>query len=253
MKTCAALLALYLLCDLPALAQSKEDVIYLYDANWQPIEAKKASYFLRVKKVNDTTWQWDTYNYAGPLLKSEITRDEQGEIQDGQSYFYKPGKGTVDSIHDYRNNLAHGSWYYYNDTGAVYLEKRFFNGRLIHTVSRLHPDSVARREKMVDTADDDEIESEFRGGARGWLNHINKNIRYPERALNWMIQGRVVVQFIVDTVGRVSEPRIFKSLEFSVDEEALRIIQKSPLWTPAFQRGRKVKSYKRQPIDFRLQ
>ena len=63
----------------------------------------------------------------------------------------------------------------------------------------------------------------------------------------------VVVQFIVDTLGNVSMIDLFKSVEYSIDEEAKRLIFKSPSWSPAILDGAKVKGYMRQPVIFRLE
>jgi protein TonB len=63
----------------------------------------------------------------------------------------------------------------------------------------------------------------------------------------------VVIQFIVDKEGHVVSPEISQSVEYSIDQEALRLIKKSPFWQPAMLDGKIVKSYKKQPITFRLE
>jgi len=64
--------------------------------------------------------------------------------------------------------------------------------------------------------------------------------------------GDVRLKFIVETDGSITETEIDRSVEYSLDEEALRIINQSQKWIPASKDGRKVRSYKRQPINFRL-
>ncbi len=99
-----------------------------------------------------------------------------------------------------------------------------------------------------------EIESEFPGGAGAWLRYLNKNLRYPDDAVNNEIQGTVVVQFIVDKEGNVSDVQAISGPESGgLREEAVRVIKKSGKWTPAVQNGRQVKSYKKQPIVFKLE
>jgi len=98
-----------------------------------------------------------------------------------------------------------------------------------------------------------EIESEYPGGPAAWLRYLNKNFRYPEEAINNEIQGVVVVQFIVDKEGNVSDVEAVSGPEQGgLREEAIRVIRRSGLWTPAIQNGRKVKSYKKQPVIFKL-
>jgi protein TonB len=97
-----------------------------------------------------------------------------------------------------------------------------------------------------------EIQSDFPGGSAAWLRYLNKNLRYPDEALNIGIEGAVVVQFIVDKEGNVSEVEAISGPEQGgLREEAVRVIKKSGKWTPAIQNGRSVKSYKKQPIIFR--
>lgn len=99
-----------------------------------------------------------------------------------------------------------------------------------------------------------EIESEFPGGSAAWLRYLNKNLRYPDDAVNNEIQGTVVVQFIVDKEGNVSDVQAISGPDQGgLRDEAVRVIKKSGKWTPAIQNGRQVKSYKKQPIVFKLE
>ena len=96
-----------------------------------------------------------------------------------------------------------------------------------------------------------EIESEYPGGLPAWQRFLNRNLRYPQQAIDQEIQGFVLVQFIVDKQGNVSDVQAVSGPE-ELRAEAIRVIKKSGQWTPAIQNGRPVKSYKRQPIGFRL-
>jgi len=99
-----------------------------------------------------------------------------------------------------------------------------------------------------------EIESEYPGGSAAWLRFLNKNLRYPEEAVNNEIQGTVIVQFIVDKEGNVSDVQAVSGPEAGgLREEAMRVIKRSGRWTPAIQNGRNVKSYKKQPVGFKLE
>jgi protein TonB len=99
-----------------------------------------------------------------------------------------------------------------------------------------------------------EIESEYPGGTAAWQRYLNKNFRYPDEAVNNEIQGTIVVQFIVDKEGNVSDVQAISGpAEGGLRDEAVRVIKKSGKWTPAVQNGRQVKSYKKQPIVFKLE
>ena len=97
-----------------------------------------------------------------------------------------------------------------------------------------------------------EIESDYPGGQAAWQRYLLKTLRYPQEAQDNEIQGTVVVQFIVDKAGVVSNVEAIAGPS-ELRDEAVRVIKKSGSWTPAVQNGRQVKSYKKQPIVFRLE
>jgi len=98
-----------------------------------------------------------------------------------------------------------------------------------------------------------EIESTFPGGPGAWLRFLNKNLHYPDDAMNNEISGRIMVRFIVDKDGNVSDVEAVSGPEKGgLREEAIRVIKKSGKWTPAQQNGRYVKSYKQQPVTFEM-
>lgn len=98
-----------------------------------------------------------------------------------------------------------------------------------------------------------EIESEYPGGAAAWLRYLNRNFRYPDDGLNNLIEGTVIVQFIVDKDGNVSDVQAISGPnDGGLRQEAMRVIRKSGIWIPAIQNGRKVRSYKQQPVIFKI-
>lgn len=99
-----------------------------------------------------------------------------------------------------------------------------------------------------------EIESSYPGGASAWSRYLNKTLKYPQEAQDNEIQGTIIVQFIVDKEGNVSDVEAVSGPSTGgLRDEAVRVIKKSGKWEPAIQNGRKVKSYKKQPITFRLE
>lgn len=96
-----------------------------------------------------------------------------------------------------------------------------------------------------------EIPSEYPGGASAWQRFLRRNLNYPQDAIENGIQGFVLVQFIVDTEGYVSDVVAISGPE-ELRAEAVRVIMKSGKWTPAIQNGHKVKSYKQQSIGFQM-
>lgn len=97
-----------------------------------------------------------------------------------------------------------------------------------------------------------EIESSYPGGKAAWERFLKRNLRYPQDAQDNGIQGYVVVQFVVDREGNVSQVHAISGPP-ELRAEAERVIGKSGKWEPAIQNARKVPSYKKQPIGFALQ
>ena len=95
----------------------------------------------------------------------------------------------------------------------------------------------------------------FRGGdpAVEFRKYIGENLRYPEIAAENGISGRVIVQFAINTKGRVENAVVVVGVDPSLDREALRVVMTSPPWTPGKQRGREVKVLFTFPINFVLQ
>lgn len=96
-----------------------------------------------------------------------------------------------------------------------------------------------------------EIESAFPGGQTAWMNFLQQNLTYPRKAVRKNIQGTVVLQFIVCTDGTVCDIEAISGPE-ELRQSAVEAMKKTPNWKPAIQSGRTVKSYKKQPIVYRL-
>lgn len=98
-----------------------------------------------------------------------------------------------------------------------------------------------------------EFEAEYPGGIPGWQKYLIKNLHYPVEAISNEIQGEVIIQFIVDKEGNVSDVQAVSGpTKGGLREESIRVIKLSGNWIPATQNGRKVRSYKKQPFRFKL-
>ena len=96
-----------------------------------------------------------------------------------------------------------------------------------------------------------EVTAPFIGGAREWERYLKNNLQYPKTAKQNKIQGTVIIEFTIHSNHTVSDIKVFKSVEKSLDEEALRLIRNGR-WVSAIQNGREVNYRARQEIEFRL-
>ena len=93
---------------------------------------------------------------------------------------------------------------------------------------------------------------QFPGGETALLNNISKNLVYPKIAQENGIQGRVIVRFMVNKDGSISNIQIVRSLDPTCDKEAIRIIKSLPKFIPAKQNGVNVAVWYTLPITFKL-
>ena len=94
---------------------------------------------------------------------------------------------------------------------------------------------------------------EFPGGMAECLKFLGKNIKYPTIAQENGVQGRVIVQFVVNQDGSIVDPVVVRSVDPYLDKEALRVIKTMPKWKPGKQRGKAVRVKYTVPVTFKLQ
>ncbi|HMU45370.1 MAG TPA: energy transducer TonB [Chitinophagaceae bacterium] len=99
-----------------------------------------------------------------------------------------------------------------------------------------------------------EIEAKFPGGDSKWRQYLERNLNPNTPVDNGAPEGTytVVIQFIVDKEGNISDVRPLTNHGYGMEEEAAKVIKKGPKWEPAVQNGRQVKAYRKQPITFQV-
>ena len=90
----------------------------------------------------------------------------------------------------------------------------------------------------------------FRGGQKALMEYLAENVRYPEETC---AQGRVVITFVVERDGSITEAKVVRSVDPALDEEALRVVRGMPKWIPGSQNGERVRTRYTIPVTFRLQ
>ena len=93
---------------------------------------------------------------------------------------------------------------------------------------------------------------EFPGGMEALFKYMAENMKYPEDAKKQQVEGRVLVQFIVETDGSVSNTEVLMRVFPSLDAEAVRVISGMPKWIPGKQNGKVVRVKYTIPVSFRL-
>ena len=124
---------------------------------------------------------------------------------------------------------------------------------------------VVKAESPEDTAQIKNVESTektfevveqmpaFPGGDAALMKYLSENIKYPKAAEKAGEQGRVVVNFIVEKDGAISNVNVVRSVTPTLDAEAVRVIKAMPKWVPGKQDGQFVRVKYNVPVSFRLQ
>ena len=126
------------------------------------------------------------------------------------------------------------------------------NGALIITTVKHQEEIDNELASQPDVFDQVAEAPEFPGGFAAMMQYLSSNIRYPEDAREAGTQGRVIVSFIVEKDGSISNARVTKPTYSSLDEEALRLVSTMPKWMPGKQDGEAVRVKYSVPVSFRL-
>ena len=93
---------------------------------------------------------------------------------------------------------------------------------------------------------------EYSGGMEELMKYLQKNVKYPKEAQEQGKQGRVIVEFVVEKDGSITDTKVMKPVDPLLDAEALRVVSAMPNWNPGKQRGKEVRTRFTLPVTFRL-
>ncbi len=110
-------------------------------------------------------------------------------------------------------------------------------------------ESMPKQEMIYDVV---EVMPSYPGGTTKLMEFLNNNVMYPKIAQKKGIQGRVVVKFIVEKNGMVTNVETLRQVNPELDNEAIRVVKSMPKWTPGMHNGKAVRVKYCLPISFRL-
>ncbi len=116
-----------------------------------------------------------------------------------------------------------------------------------------HPAPTAspgqKEEPVLDAA---EVMPEFPGGGKAFFEFIARNLQYPQEAIDRQIEGRVILQFVVDKQGKISDIQVLRGVTPELDQAAIDVMRTLPDWKPGMQDGKPVNVKYTMPIVFKL-
>ncbi len=134
------------------------------------------------------------------------------------------------------------------DAGVVLPPQTIDNNKGIIEIKTYNDDNGGRPFEKV------EIDAKYPGGSTAWKNFLERNLRGDVPVENGASGGTftVVIQFIVDKGGNLSDIKPLTNFGYGMEQEAIRVIKKSGKWIPAIQNGSEVTAYRKQPITFQV-
>jgi TonB family protein len=207
--------------------QVKKEVEYLANPSQQPM--------------------FSNFDYSNFKLISQFDSLGNAQVKDGNGYvkevnfidgemFFEEGK--------YTNGFKDSLWVGHYASGKSSYQEIYVNGKL-----------TAGKNKILDVVYNYTIANnppKYKGGIENFYRFIGENMRFPEEAARFNLQGTVIVSFTINKEGNIEDVEIIKSVGPSLDQEATRILLLSPKWVPGSLKGVPVRVRYDIPISFKL-
>lgn len=187
-------------------------------------------------KEKSNPWARLKYLYVLPLVSIAVVAFARPEVSE-----------TLKDISDAK----------VNDLNAVVETNQTENFVSQALVDSVKPNKMIKTQVKSKTKDDEPLRvaeemPQYPGGSEQLMKYLFDHIKYPKSAENKLIEGRVIVQFVVSKDGSVVNPVVVKSVNTDLDNEALRVVKEMPKWTPGKTKGKPVSVFYTVPVMFKL-
>jgi hypothetical protein len=233
-------------------SHAQEKIIFLNEKA-KAVKERQAVILEQHLKLNDTIWETNLYYINGPRSLSMQSTDEEGDDLNGR-YITYDRKGFADTLGVYVHGRRDGPWLVMTPEIRVLCVFNYKDGEIISKKDSTQLN--AENQKIIDSLSHGraivESESEFPGGQSGWLQYISSHLKYPDRALNYGVQGTAIITFTIGKDGHIDPifSYLHKSVEYSIDKESIRLLATCPPWIPAVRDGMPIESFRKQPVTF---
>ena len=164
----------------------------------------------------------------------------------GRYVDYNEGFTRAITQGDVKNGQKDGEWNMVIGKDSIFIKENYSNGKLVTGTAKFvngESYTYTQPEKLP----------EYNGGIQAFYKFLSKTLRYPELAYKNRIQGKVIVSFIVEKDGSLSNVRATDNTVAEIlNTEAIRVLSLSPKWIPAIQYGRPVRVTYTVPVVFKL-
>jgi TonB family protein len=179
----------------------------------------------------------------------ELCNDSTGKalVTDGNGYYvgYDDDFKTVYEQGNVKDGLRDGEWKgrEENKHDTIIFVEQYDKGSMISG-------SATDKSKQVYPYTRRQVEPQFKGGMDALYNYLGNKIEYPDRAARKGIQGMVMLKFVVEKDGSITDIEVLKTPSPDLSDEAIRVLKKSPKWTPGIFFGRTARVQYTLPVNF---
>ena len=195
-------------------------------------------------------WYWSSNNGNSKITPSTSTIIQKGDSINGAV----TAATDTDSIEEVVDSIIDEVYYeeFAADTVAADNYERYSDAEEVY-IENVEENEVQNKVDPNKILDVSEQMPSFPGGSNALLNYLSNNIHYPVVAEENGIQGKVIVTFVVERDGTITNVKIAKSVDPSLDKEAIRLIEIMPRWNAGTQDGKPVRVKYTVPVQFKLQ
>ncbi len=196
------------------------------------IEEESVSSYTRTSSLKDGFYDVTITFLGGQLFMTGKYMDEKLEMPHGHFTFYNQN-GNKEAEGDYHKGMKVGTWKRWNAEGAPLPDRPYQKA----------PEESAKPKENSNKAT-------VQAGFADLENYIEKNLRYPEKAIVNGVKGTVYVSFVVGADGLVKSPKVTQGVHPELDAAAMQFVMGMPAWTPSQRNGVAIESDVILPISF---
>jgi TonB family protein len=196
------------------------------------IEEESVSSYTRTSALKDGLYDVTITFLGGQLFMTGKYMDEKLEMPHGHFVFYNQN-GNKEAEGDYNKGMKVGTWKRWNAEGAPLPDRAYQKASEESASAKENSNKATTQASFADLE-----------------NYINKNLRYPEKAILNGIKGTVYLTFIIGADGLVKSPKVTQGVHPELDAAAMQFVMGMPAWIPGQRNGVAIESEVILPISF---
>lgn len=235
--------------------------------NYTAVDSASA-FYVRVLYVEKEYQSYEiTRKISGELISEVHYADLEGKVREGESRNYSEGK--LSTVYTYKSGSMNGLFMLFHDNDTLKAKGYYKAGLLDSNLVSYYRTGIQKRKDfyhkgelvegkcfsssgMDTTYFEFETDPEFIGETGNVGSWLAKHVKYPDEAIEYGVQGKIFIGFVVDTLGNVTKLKILKGNDPSLIKESLRVMELMPQWKPGTLDGEVVMARYVVPINFKL-